>query len=51
MAEPLSYAERRLMIDKCLTEISLFAKELCPTAKIEATLTCYEDNDRIVRYK
>ena len=43
MAEPLSYTDRRLMIDKCLTEISLFAKKLCPTAKIEATLTCYED--------
>jgi hypothetical protein len=49
MAEPLSYTERRLMIDKCLTEISLFAKELCPTAKIEATLTCYEDEDGHVR--
>jgi hypothetical protein len=45
MAEPLSYTERRLMIDKCLTEVSLFAKELCPTAKVEATLTCYEDKD------
>jgi len=45
MAESRSYTERRLMIDKCLTEISLFAKELCPTAKIEATLTCYEDED------
>jgi hypothetical protein len=32
MAEPLSYTERRLMIDKYLTEVSLFAKELCPTA-------------------
>jgi hypothetical protein len=49
MAEPLSDTERRLMIDKCLTEISLFAKELCPTAKIEATLTCYEDEDGHVR--
>jgi hypothetical protein len=49
MAEPLSYTERRLMIDKCLTEVSLFAKELCPTAKIEATLARYEDEDGHVR--
>jgi hypothetical protein len=49
MAERLSYTGRRLMIDKCLTEVSLFAKELCPTAKVEATLTCYEDEDGHVR--
>jgi hypothetical protein len=49
MAEPLSYTERPLLIDKCLTEISLFAKELCPTSKIEATLTCHEDEDGHVR--
>jgi hypothetical protein len=45
MAEPLSYMERRLMIDKCLTEVNLFAKELCPTATVEATLTSDEDED------
>ena len=49
MAKPLSYTERRMMIDKCLTEVSLFAKELCPTAKVEATLTSYEDEDGHVR--
>ena len=49
MAEPLSYTERRLMIDKCLTEVSLFAKELCPAAEVEATLTRYEDEDGHVR--
>jgi hypothetical protein len=45
MAEPLSYTERRLMIDRCLTEVSLLAKELCPTATVEATLTSYADED------
>ena len=49
MAEPFSYTERRLMLDNCLTEVSLFAKELCPTAKVETTLTCYEDEDGHVR--
>jgi hypothetical protein len=49
MAEPLSYTERRLMIDKCLTEVSLFAKELCPTATVEVSLNCYEDEDGHVR--
>jgi hypothetical protein len=45
MAEPLSYTERRLLIDKSLTEVSLFAKELCPMAMVEATLATYEDED------
>lgn len=49
MAEPLSYTQRRLMIDNYLTEVSLFAKEICPTATVEATLTSYEDEDGHVR--
>jgi hypothetical protein len=49
MVEPLSYTERRLMIDKYLTEVSLFAKDLCPTATVEATLTSYENEDGQVR--
>lgn len=49
MAEPLSYTERRLLIDKYLTEVSLFAQELCPTATVEASLATYEDEDGHVR--
>ena len=49
MAAPLSYMERRLLIDKSLTEVSLFAKALCPTATVAATLATYEDEDGHVR--
>jgi hypothetical protein len=49
MAEPLSYTERRLLIDKYLTEVSIFAKELCPTATVEATVATYEAEDGQVR--
>jgi hypothetical protein len=49
MAEPLSYTERRLLIDQSLTEVSLFAKALCPMATVEASLATYEDEDGHVR--
>jgi hypothetical protein len=49
VAEPLSHTQRRLIIDKCLTDVSLFAKALCPAAKVEATPERYEDEDGHVR--
>jgi len=49
MGEPLSYAQRRLFVDRYLTEVSLLAKELCPAAKVEATLQTYEEEDGHVR--
>jgi hypothetical protein len=49
MAESLSRSERRPIVDKYLTEMSLFAKKLCPEAKVEATLESYEDEDGHVR--
>jgi hypothetical protein len=49
MAEPLSCPERRTIVDKYLTELSLFAKELCPEAEVEATPESYEDENSHVR--
>ncbi len=49
MDEAVSRAERRTIIGKYLTEVSLFAKELCPEAKVEATMESYEDEDGHVR--
>jgi hypothetical protein len=49
MAELLLRSERRIMVDKYLTEISLFAKALCPEAKVEATMESFEDEDGHVR--
>lgn len=42
MAKSTSSAERRMLVDKCLTDLSLLAKRLCPEARIEATMECYE---------
>jgi hypothetical protein len=49
MAEPLLRSARRIMVDKYLTEVSLFAKALCPEAKIETTMERVEDEDGHVR--
>jgi hypothetical protein len=49
MGEPISYSERRALVDRYLTEVSLLAKEFCPEAKVEATLESYEDEDGHVR--
>ncbi len=49
MDEAVSRAERRTIVGKYLTEVSLFAKELCPEAKVEATTESYEDEDGHVR--
>ena len=37
--------ERRVLLDRRLTEVSLFIKKLCPTAVVEVSTTRYEDED------
>ena len=37
--------DRRVLLDAMLTELSLYAKELCPEATVEASTTRYEDED------
>lgn len=49
MGELISHSERRALVDRYLTEVSLLAKELCPEAKVEATMESYEDEDGHVR--
>lgn len=36
---------RRALLDAKLTELALFAKELCPAATVEASAIQYEDED------
>ena len=38
-------ADRRALLDAKLTELVLYAKELCPEALVEATTIAYEDED------
>jgi len=49
MAKSMSSSERRTLVDKYLTELSLLAKQLCPEAKIEATMEGFEEEDGHVR--
>lgn len=49
MAKSTSFSERRILVDECLTELSLLAKQLCPTARVEATTETFEDEDGHVR--
>jgi hypothetical protein len=42
-------SERKGLVDKYLTELSLLAKRLCPEARIEATTEVFEDEDGHVR--
>lgn len=49
MAKSTSSSERRVLIDKYLTELSLLAKQLCPDARIEVTTEGFEDEDGHVR--
>ncbi len=37
--------ERRKLLDAKLVELALFAKELCPAAKVEMSTVRYEDED------
>ena len=39
------YREYRELLDAKLTELMLYAKELCPEAIVEASSTSYEDED------
>jgi hypothetical protein len=45
----MSSTERKTLVDKCLTELTLLAKRLCPEARIEATTESFEDEDGHVR--
>ena len=49
MAKSAIPAKRRMLVDKNLTELSLLAKELCPGARIEASLESFEDEDGHLR--
>jgi hypothetical protein len=37
--------DRRALLDRKLTELLLYAKELCPEARVEASTIQYEDED------
>ena len=49
MAKSISSSERRILVDKYVTELSLLAKQMCPKARIEATMEGFEDEDGHVR--
>jgi hypothetical protein len=49
MAKSTSSLERKSLVDKYLTELSLLAKQLCPEGRIEATTESFEDEDGHVR--
>ena len=49
MAKSISSSERRILVDKYLTELSLLAQRLCPEARIEATMEGFEDEAGHVR--
>jgi hypothetical protein len=41
--------DRRVLLDRKLTELLLYAKELCPEARVEASTIQYEDEDGHVK--
>ena len=45
MAPQHESADRRTAIDAALTELALYAKELCPGAIVDSSLLQYEDED------
>lgn len=49
MVKSMSSSERKTLVDGCLTELTLLAKQLCPEARIEATKETFEDEDGHVR--
>jgi hypothetical protein len=49
MAKSTSSSERKTLVGKYLTELSLLAKRLCPEARIEATMEGFEDEDGHIR--
>ncbi len=40
-----TYRAYRALLDEKLTELALYAKELCPEAVVEVSATSYEDED------
>jgi hypothetical protein len=49
MAPRRNLDDRRAMLDAKLTELMLYAKELCPEARVEANTIQYEDEDGHVK--
>lgn len=49
MKDQIGAKKGRELLDQTLTEISLFAKKLCPGARVEASSLQYEDEDGRVR--
>jgi hypothetical protein len=45
MERLLNSTERRALVDAKLTELALYAKEVCPGATVGASPTSYEDED------
>lgn len=45
MKLPTPRNENRLLLDRKLTELALYAEELCPEAEIEISAVPYEDED------
>jgi len=41
--------DRRTLLDRKLTELLLYAKELCPEARVEVSTIQYEDEDGHVK--
>jgi hypothetical protein len=49
MADMSAPMDRRTLVDHYLTEMGLYAKQLCPEAKVEMLTTSYEGEDGHVR--
>ena len=49
MRRQLSHDTYRALLDAKLTELALYAKELCPEAAVEASPLQYEDEDGHVK--
>ena len=49
MAEVAVPGDRRTLVDHYLTEMGLYAKQLCPEARVEMLTTSYEGEDGHVR--
>ena len=49
MAKSIPPSERRMLVDKYLTELGLLAKQLCPNARVETTTEAFEDEDGHLR--
>ncbi len=45
MRHQAQHADYRALLDAKLTELALYAKELCPTGAVEASTIQYEDED------